>query len=119
MACPQIPLFVKGDDGEHKRIDKVWGPAHRQAFIDYNTNEPFMRKRILQEDGQSVIWHDDARTRATIFNFATREATLTGTIRDVTTGTDITPGNITLQANHRYVVSPVVFSLTKQPSGVL
>jgi len=105
MACPQIPLHTTDENGQQKRIDEVWGEAHKQAFTDYNENEPFMRKRFLQEDGLSVIWHDQARTRATIFNFATREVTLKGTVRDVTVGEDLKPGKVTLQANHTYVVT--------------
>jgi len=107
MACPSIPLHTKDENGEHKRIDEVWGEHHKRAITDYNENEPFLRKRILQEDGKSVIWHDAARTRATIFNFVTRDATLKGTIRDVTAGVDVKPGRITLQANHTYVVTDV------------
>jgi len=107
MAHPQIPLFVDDGSGGHKRIDEVWGEPHKRAFTDYNENEPFMRKRIMQEDGNAVIWHDAARTRATIFNFADRDVTLKGTIRDVTTGMDVKPGKVTLQANHTYTVTDV------------
>jgi hypothetical protein len=101
MANPGLPLHIDG-----KRIDEVWGDSHRRALKDYHDNEPHMRRRYLQEDGKSVLWHDSERKRATIFNFAERQVSLPGKVRDVTTGQDMPAApKYTLQAYHTYAVS--------------
>ncbi len=86
QALDSIPLFK--DD---KRIDTMWGKSHRQALADYHQVLPQMRKRILQADGGSVIWHDKNGQIATIFNFTPRDAAIIGTVMDVTSGKALSP----------------------------
>ena len=81
MAYGGMPLFEDG-----KRIDKVWTPAHKQALADYHAVLPYLHRRILQEDGLGVLWHDRTGRRATLFNFKARRLALPGRVRDITTG---------------------------------
>jgi hypothetical protein len=74
-------LFIDGE-----RVDRVYGDTHRRVYADYTRLLPLMRTRYLQEDGQSVLWHDDAGTTATVWNFVAREVPLPGTVTDLTTG---------------------------------
>ncbi|MFW5858163.1 MAG: hypothetical protein ACOCX4_09810, partial [Planctomycetota bacterium] len=100
MTNPGIPLFLDG-----KRIDTLWADEHRRALADYNEHYGEMHHRILQEDGQAVIWHNRAGTRATVWNFADRTAALPGTVRDLTTGEALPAAETyTLQAQHTYAV---------------
>ncbi len=84
QAIDGIPLFK--DD---RRIDQVWGAVHKQALADYHRVLPQLRKRVLQRDGGAVVWHDDLRSTATIFNFTARTVTLAGIVVDVTAGTTL------------------------------
>ena len=102
MAGCHMPLHYA--DGV--RIDKVWTEAHKQALADYHEALPFMKRRYLQEDGNAVVWHDEAGRRATIFNFCDRETALPGRVRDLTTGKKLPSAGICrLVACHTYVVT--------------
>ncbi len=108
MTDPGIPLFIEG-----KRIDTLWGDEHKRALADYNENRPQMARRFLQEDGQAVIWHNADGTRATIWNFSTRDAALPGTVTDLSTGATLPPAAAyTLQAYHTYAVTTAVLPTT-------
>ena len=63
-----------------------------------------MHRRLLQEDGQSVLWHDEAARVATLWNFADREAALPGDVRDVTAARDLPRAKSAL-SNHTYTVA--------------
>jgi len=89
-----------------RRIDEVWGAEHRRALADYHAALPHMNRRYLQEDGQAVIWHDYAGKRATVFNFAKRNVSLPGKVKDISTGQALsTATRYDLEANHTYVVT--------------
>lgn len=105
MAGCHVPLFV-----DKQRIDSIWGDAHKRAIADYHAALPHLKTRYLQEDPRAVIWHDDARTRATLFSFADRTLTLPGTVRDETLGETLRPAaTYRVQANHVYsIVAPVL-----------
>jgi hypothetical protein len=107
MANPGHPLFYPGDRaGEQIRIDKLLGDGHKRALADYRNNRRQMCRRYLQEDDQSILWHDAAGRRATLWNFVERQAALPGTVRDVTTGKDLpAAAAYRLQACHTYAIS--------------
>ncbi len=100
-ACLGIPLDVDG-----KRVDTVWGAGFRKALADYHAAMPDMRRRYLQEDGLSVLWHDAKGRKATVFNFTERRVSLPGKIFDMTAG-KILPkaGSYTLEALHTYAIT--------------
>jgi hypothetical protein len=101
MTDPGIPLFIQG-----QRIDTLWGDEHKRALADYHAHRAQMCRRFLQEDGQAVLWHNADGTRATLWNFATREVALPGTVTDLTTGEALpAAGAYTLQAFHTYAVA--------------
>jgi hypothetical protein len=101
MTNPAIPLFHNG-----KRIDELWGPAHRQAMADYKACHPAMSRRYLQEDGRAVLWHDRDGTRATLWNFVERRLALPGTVTDVTAGAALPAADAyALQAQHTYTIA--------------
>jgi hypothetical protein len=102
-ACTLVPLFVNG-----VRVDRVWGDDFKRALADYHAVLPAMRRRYLQEDGLSVLWHDDERRSATLFNFRARTAPLPGRVRDITTGQDLPARDAyELQAMHTYsIIAP-------------
>jgi len=101
MAGCHTPLFENG-----KRIDEWWTKAHIQALADYHAALPHMKRRILQEDGKSVIWHDAAGKRATLFNFTARDVKLAGKVFDVSANQPLAPANsYRLEANHTYTVT--------------
>ena len=81
MSRPDHPLFYDG-----VRIDKLFTEEHKQALAAYHACQPHMARRYLQEDGQSVIWHDSKNERATIWSFADQDARLPGTVTDLATG---------------------------------
>ena len=81
QALDSIPLFK-----EEQRIDSIWGADHKQALADYHRVLPQLHKRILQEDGGAVVWHDAPLTTATIFNFIPRKVTLAGAVVNISTG---------------------------------
>ncbi|HPD15048.1 MAG TPA: hypothetical protein PLE19_08860 [Planctomycetota bacterium] len=95
MASPSFGLFQNG-----VRIDRIWTERHKRVLADYNENYPHMHKRFLQEDGLGVLWHDAAGKRATLWNFAARDAALPGRVRDLTAGAD-------LPASARYPIEPL------------
>jgi len=95
-----IPLFWEGE-----RIDNIWGERHRRALADLHACSDHMHRRHLQEDGLSVIWHDRPGAVATIWNFAAREVSLPGEVRDITLGKDLPPASrYALEAWHTYQV---------------
>jgi hypothetical protein len=102
MAGCHMPLFFP--DG--RRIDQVWTAEHKRALADYHAAQPFMKRRYLQQDGQSVVWHAAQGKRATIFNFARRCVTLPGRVTDLSTGTALPAADFyTLEARHTYIVT--------------
>ena len=102
MASCHMPLHFP--DG--RRIDDVWTAEHRRALADYHAAVRQMNRRYLQEDGKSVIWHDYAGKRATIFNFATRRVALPGKVKCLSTGQSLpVAASYDLQANHTYVIT--------------
>jgi hypothetical protein len=100
MTDPGLQLFI-----DKVRIDKVWTEAHKQALADYNHNREKMKRRFLQEDGLSVLWHDAAGKRATLWNFAAREVALPGKITDLSTGKELPPAKeYSLEPLHTYAI---------------
>jgi hypothetical protein len=98
MAYSGAPLF---DDG--KRIDQLWTSAHRKAMDDYHAVLPQLHRRILQEDGLSVLWRDKTGKKATLFNFESRLVALPGKVVDITTGKTLPrAAKYRLEANHTY-----------------
>jgi hypothetical protein len=79
MAYLGEPLFK-----DAKRIDQLWTPAHKQALADYHTALPDLHTRILQPDGQSVVWLDESGHTVTLFNFAPRSLSLPGKVVSIT-----------------------------------
>jgi hypothetical protein len=45
-----------------------------------------MYTRFLQEDGKGVVWHNEARTKALVWNFVARTVALPGKVTNVSTG---------------------------------
>ncbi|HUU70904.1 MAG TPA: hypothetical protein VM186_15355 [Planctomycetota bacterium] len=84
MANVGHTLFLAG-----KRLDEWFTESHKKALADYNANREFMHKRILQGSGKSVLWHDQAGTRATLWNLKAQQAALPGKVRDLTAGKDL------------------------------
>jgi len=108
MAGCHLPLHENG-----KRIDEWWTKDHIQALADYHEVLPSLKRRYMQEDGRSVIWHDAARKRATIFNFAGREAALAGKVFDVTGNRALPPAKTyRLEANRTYAVESATLPTT-------
>lgn len=104
MASPSFPLFHEG-----KRLDQLWTEDHKRALADYNRNRIHMHKRFLQEDDQSVLWHDAAGERATLWNFVERDVRLPGTVTDVTVGRELPRSDVYhLEASHTYAITGVV-----------
>ncbi|MBI4023556.1 MAG: hypothetical protein HY360_01155 [Verrucomicrobia bacterium] len=100
MAVPTLPLFEKG-----VRADRLWKNGLKSALADYRGNRPFMHKRILQEDGKSVLWHDSKGRRATLWNFEDRVVKLPGRITDATAGRELPAESVyRLKANHTYTI---------------
>jgi len=101
MASPSFGLFYNG-----VRIDRIWTERHKRVLADYNESLPHMHKRFLQEDGQGVLWHDAAGERATLWNFAERDAALPGRLRDLTAGHDLRPApSYRLLPWHTYAIT--------------
>jgi len=95
-----MPLFREG-----RRIDEIWGERHRRALADLYACRPAMHRRYLQEDGACVLWHDRARSVATLWCFEPKEAALTGSVNDVTTGTALPAQEVySLRPWHTYQV---------------
>jgi hypothetical protein len=106
MEVPVVTLFVPDGKGGHARLDRVWGDRHVQALRDYNDSREHMRKRFLQEDGKSVLWHDAKGARATLWNFEDREVALPGEIADLSAGRKLPKaGTYRLQACHTYAIT--------------
>ncbi len=98
MANPGHPLFYDG-----VRIDKLFTDEHKRILAEYYANQSAMERRFLQEDGQSVLWHDAAGECATLWNFADREVSLPGTVVDLSTGETLPVAeHYALQALHTY-----------------
>lgn len=115
MANPGHPLFYPGDRaGESIRIDKLLSEGHKRALADYKNNRRQMCRRYLQEDDQSILWHDAGERRATLWNFVDRQTALPGAVRDVTVGKDLPAAAVyRLEACHTYVISGAVPLPTK------
>ncbi|HEY8666782.1 MAG TPA: glycoside hydrolase family 66 protein [Tepidisphaeraceae bacterium] len=112
-----LPVFIDG-----KRIDEVYGEEHRRILKAYDELLPQMCTRYLQEDGQSVLWHDDARQRATLWNFSDRSVQLPGKVRDLAAGAELPARakaeRYALKARHIYQIEgaelPVMISMASQ-----
>ncbi|MBM4037321.1 MAG: hypothetical protein FJ290_02305 [Planctomycetes bacterium] len=101
MASPSFALFYNG-----VRIDRIWTERHKRVLADYNENLPHMHKRFLQEDGLGVLWHDAESKRATLWNFAERDAALPGHVRDLTAGQGLPPAaSYRLLPWHTYAIT--------------
>jgi len=102
MAGCHMPLHFP--DG--KRIDEVWRDTHKRALADYHAALPRLKRRYLQEDGRSVIWHDAEGKKATIFNFTERAVALPGKVRCLTTGQALPrSAAYELLPSHTYIVT--------------
>jgi len=98
---------------EGKRLDTIWTDMHKQALRDYHACMGDMHKRHLQEDGQSVLWHDKAGKRATLWTFADQKAKLPGAVTDITTGEKLTKADTyKLKANHTYALAGAKLPVT-------
>jgi len=103
MVGVQVPVTI-----QEKRVDEVWGEDHKRALKDYHDNRNAMKRRYLQEDGLSVLWHDARGIRATLWNFADRKVVLEGTVTDATEGNELPLASAyQLKANHTYVITDV------------
>lgn len=101
MSKPDLPLWFG-----RRRIDELFGVAHRRALHDYNTQRCAMARRFLQEDGRAVLWHDAAGRAATLWNFAGRTVALPGRVEDVTAGEALPRApRYRLRACHTYRLS--------------
>ena len=101
MASPLFTLFQEG-----KRLDECWTDKHIRALADYTAQRPHMQRRILQEDGQAVLWHNADGMRATLWNFVEREIALPGEVTDLTIGERLPPSpRYALRAAHTYAIS--------------
>jgi hypothetical protein len=101
MASPSFALFQNG-----VRIDATWTERHKQVLAEYYAQRPFMQRRFLQEDDAGVLWHDGDRTRATLWNFSERHASLPGIVRDLTNGETLPLAKTYhLEACHTYAIS--------------
>ena len=109
MSKPDLPLFFG-----QERIDAVFSDAHRRALTDYNRSRAHMRRRFLQEDGQAVLWHDQARDLVTLWNFADRRARIPGAVMDLTAGRPLAHAQrYQLEANHTYGVTVAGVAFTR------
>ena len=72
MASGSMRLFQDG-----KRIDATWTPAHKRALADYHAALPHLHRRILQEDGLSVLWRDRGGGAAYAVQFSGQGAEIT------------------------------------------
>jgi len=107
MSRVTAPLFY-AEPTPDLRVDKLYTQAHRDALRDYNENAQHMAKRFLQEDGLSVLWHNEDATHATLWNFAARSVQLDGTIIDTTTGQPLAKAErYDLNANRTYAITNV------------
>jgi hypothetical protein len=60
-----------------------------------------------------VLWHDGAGRRATLWNFAAREAGLPGEVVDLTAGRRLEPAaRYQLQACHAYAITDTTLPMT-------
>ncbi len=102
MMVPPLGLYFEGIRLDHT----PWADDLRHAHLDYRTSRPYLHKRYLQPDGQSVLWHDAAGTRATLWNFTERELALPGAVTDLTTGEPLPPADrYPLRARHTYTIT--------------
>ncbi len=75
MANPGHMLFYDG-----VRIDKLFTAEHKRILAEYYAHQSTMVRRFLQDDDQSVLWHDADGQRATLWNFVNREVSLPGSV---------------------------------------
>lgn len=100
MASPLFTLFSEG-----KRLDEGWGEKHIRALANYSQLRDQMKRRILQEDGKAVLWHDSTQRQATLWNFVERTISLPGQIIDVTTDKELPPADkYSLAAMNCYII---------------
>ncbi len=100
MTHPWLPLSWEG-----KRIDEIWEAAHRRSLADYYACYPLMQRRFVQENGQGVLWHDRAETKAVLWNFTARTVSLPGQIRNVTTAEALpAAASYQLEPSHTYLI---------------
>src|SRR6185369_14171083 len=105
MTDPGLPLHVERD-GKHIRVDEAWGDDHKRAIRDYRHNRTQMHRRFLQEDGNSVVWHNRERTRATLWNFMARQVALPGKVVDLTLDKTLPASRLyALEPNHTYAIT--------------
>ena len=96
-----VPLFIDG-----KRIDEVYGPEHRRVLAEYHALLPEMHTRYLQEDGLSVLWHNETGTRALLWNFTERDVALPGAVFDLAGDRTLDPAaTYRLKAQHTYAIT--------------
>ncbi len=101
MAFTGMRLF---DDG--KRIDQVWTVEHIQALADYHATLPYLHRRVIQEDGLGVLWHDKSGQRQTLFNFKSRKLSLPGEVFDITANRKLPKAeHYELEASHTYTIT--------------
>lgn len=100
MSKPDNQLFYG-----KQRIDELFGEVHRRMLREYNQQRAQMHRRYLQEDDQGVIWHNAAGTRATLWNFTTREVALPGTVYDLTSDQSLAKAeSYHLEKYHTYAI---------------
>ena len=97
--------LVKGD----KRIDQIWTDAQKRQLAVYHQVLPDLCTRYLQEDGRSVLWLNQDKSKATVWNFVDRDVKLAGTVADLTDGRELArSAGYRLQAQHVYAISGAV-----------
>jgi len=65
-----------------------------------------MKKRYLQEDNNSIIWHDEKGEKVILWNFKTRDLSIPGKIVDLTTGKQLekSAGKYRIEGSHTYLI---------------
>ena len=103
LAHKTVPALALHKDG--KRIDERWGEPHKRALADYHAVRPLMKRRYLQEDAKSVIWHNETLDTAVVWSFSRQNARMHGAVVDVTQGKELPQAiSYTLEAGHTYTV---------------
>jgi len=105
-----IPLFIDG-----QRIDKVYTKEHKNIFDCYsNLLYTEMYKRFMQEDNNSVIYHNKTGDKAYIWNFIQRDIVIEGEITDVMTGEKLIKAEkYILLPHHTYMIESGKELITK------
>ena len=100
----RVPFFIDG-----VRTDKVYNSEHKLIFNVYTKLlYTEMHKRFMQEDGNSVIYHNKAGDKAYIWNFVQRDAKIDGEVTDMMEGKKLeTSDKYTLLPHHTYMIEKV------------